>query len=124
MDDFTFYFVFGLQHILSLNALDHVLFLGVLTAGYTFRQWKKLALLVTAFTIGHCLTLALSVYELLQFPARLAEFFIPFTIVIAAAYNISRQKQNGGVFIYLMALVFGLIHGMGFAGTLRFMLAA
>ena len=124
MDDFTFYFGNGWNHIISIQALDHLLFLVALTAVYSIKNWKQLALLVTAFTIGHSLILALSVYDVLRFNTDWVEFLIPLSIVITCVYNLFISSPRRSIrFRYFMALVFGLVHGMGFANTLRFMLA-
>lgn len=124
MNDFTFYFRYGWEHIISRNALDHILFIGVLTAGYSLRDWKQVIILVTAFTIGHSLTLALSVYDLIRFNSKWVEFFIPVTIMFTALINLIRKRENQTLKLsYFVTLFFGLIHGMGFANTIRFMLS-
>lgn len=125
MSDFTFYFKLGWEHIMSWDALDHLLFIGALAAIYLLKDWKQVLILVTAFTIGHSLTLVLSVLDVFRFPANWVEFLIPCTIVITAISNLF-QKQFTARSIrinYFLALIFGLIHGMGFANTIRFMLA-
>src|SRR5688572_3719407 len=98
MNDFTFYFRYGWEHIISINALDHILFIVALTAIYAPRDWKKVVILVTAFTIGHSLTLALSVYDIVRFNSKWVEFLIPVTIVITAVTNL---LQRGKRFINL-----------------------
>ena len=125
MQDFIFYLNLGWEHIISLDALDHQLFVLVLVAVYTYYDWRKILVLVTAFTIGHSITLALSVLDIVRLPANWVEFLIPLTILITAADNIfMRNKQNSLMKLnYYLALFFGLIHGMGFANTARMMLA-
>ncbi len=125
MQDFGFYFRLGWEHIISSNALDHQLFIAALVAIYTLKDWKHVLVLVTAFTIGHSLTLALSVMDIVRFPSRWVEFLIPCTIVITAISNLFQRKftYRSIRINYFLALFFGLIHGMGFANTLRFMLA-
>jgi HupE / UreJ protein len=125
MNDFTFFFDLGWKHIISADALDHQLFILALTAIYLKDNWKQVLILVTAFTIGHSLTLALSAYDIIRFSSKWVEFLIPLSIVITAALNLfqkdfelSSLKKN-----YVLALVFGLVHGLGFANTIRFMLA-
>ena len=127
MNDFNLFFGIGIDHILNTGALDHLLFIMVLCAVYLVTDWKKLLVLITAFTIGHSLTLALSVYDVVRFNSAWVEFLIPLTIVLTALYNLSmsgkaipRQKIQIN---YLLALFFGLVHGMGFANNIRFMLA-
>ena len=125
MSDFSFYFELGWEHIMSWDALDHLLFIAVLSAIYLLSDWKQVLILVTAFTIGHSLTLALSVLDIIRFPADWVEFLIPCTIVFTAVANLfQHQFSKRTIRInYLLALVFGLVHGMGFANTIRFMLA-
>jgi hypothetical protein len=125
MSDFAFYFGLGWHHIISADALDHQLFILALAAVYTFTDLKKVLILVTAFTIGHSLTLALSVLDIIRFPGNWVEFLIPCTIFITALNNIIQiDKQGLSTKInYYLALFFGLIHGMGFANSVRIMLA-
>ncbi|MEX1202424.1 MAG: HupE/UreJ family protein [Ferruginibacter sp.] len=125
MNDFTIFFELGWKHIISTDALDHQLFILALTAIYLKDNWKQVLILVTAFTIGHSLTLALSAYDIIRFSSTWVEFLIPLSIVITAALNFfqkdfekSSLRKN-----YVLALLFGLIHGLGFANTIRFMLA-
>ena len=125
MSDFVFYFGLGWKHIISAGALDHQLFILALASVYTFKNIKQVLILVTAFTIGHSLTLALSVLDVIRFSSRWVEFLIPCTIFVTALSNILRvDKKNGSAKLnYYLALGFGLIHGMGFANAIRIMLA-
>ncbi len=125
MSDFKFYFGLGWENIMSWDALDHLLFIAALAAIYLLKDWKQVLILVTAFTIGHSLTLALSVMDVFRFPAEWVEFLIPCTIVITAISNLFQKKftPKSIRINYFLALFFGLIHGMGFANTIRFMLA-
>ncbi|HJY21510.1 MAG TPA: HupE/UreJ family protein, partial [Hanamia sp.] len=115
MDEISFYFSIGWQHIISVNALDHILFVTVLSAIYIFKDWKKVLILVTAFTIGHSVTLALSVYDVIRINNNLVEFLIPVTILITAVFNFFQKdfSHNSLELNYFFALFFGLIHGMG-----------
>jgi hypothetical protein len=126
MGDFGFYFGMGWDHIMSWDALDHLLFIAVLCAVYRVEQWKRVAVLVTAFTIGHSLTLALAAKELLVVPSDLVEFLIPCTIVLTALGNLFlfRGDAHRGRIAYIIAAVFGLVHGLGFANTLRMVIAS
>lgn len=119
------YFKEGWNHIISKDALDHQLFILVLAAMYTIKDWKQVLILVTAFTIGHSITLALSTLNIIQVPTEWVEFLIPCTIVFTALYNFFSKDFNPKRirWNYGLALFFGLIHGLGFANTLRFMLA-
>ncbi len=126
MEDVELYFSLGWQHIISWESLDHILFITALAAIYILKDWKKVLILVTAFTIGHSLTLALSVYDVIRFSSKWIEFLIPCTIIATAVFNFFLKdftfkslRLN-----YFLALFFGLIHGMGFANSIRFMLAS
>ncbi|RYY66287.1 MAG: HupE/UreJ family protein [Chitinophagaceae bacterium] len=124
MSDFGFYFRLGWEHIMSIDALDHLLFVWVLAAIYLLRDWRQVLVLVTAFTIGHSITLALSTLDIVEVPSAWTEFLIPCTIVFTAASNLFRRHFEPRYLRinYVLALFFGLIHGLGFANTLRFML--
>lgn len=121
MQDFLFYLKLGWEHIISLDALDHQLFVLVLVAVYSYSDWKKILWLVTAFTIGHSATLALSVLDIVRVPSDWVEFLIPLTIFITALDNIlmRNKPKNLMKMNYYLALIFGLIHGLGFANTAR-----
>ena len=125
MNAFTFYFPMGWEHIISVDALDHQLFIIALAALYTWSDWKKVLILVTAFTVGHSVTLLLSVLDWIRLDSKWVEFLIPLTIMITAALNLFQhnQKQTTSIRTYGLALFFGFIHGMGFANSIRFMLA-
>lgn len=125
MDDFGFYFSLGWHHIISWDALDHILFIIALAAVYTLPDWKQVLVLVTAFTIGHSITLALSVTEVIRFSEKWVEFLIPCTIVATAVSNLFQHAftRTSVRLNYYLALFFGLVHGMGFANTIRFILA-
>lgn len=125
MQDFGFYFGLGWEHIISLDALDHQLFIAALAAIYLLKDWKQVLILVTAFTIGHSLTLALSVLDIIRFNSNWVEFLIPCTIVITAITNLFQKKftPRSIRINYFIALFFGLVHGMGFANSIRVMLA-
>ncbi|GAB0155391.1 HupE/UreJ family protein [Chryseobacterium sp. Alg-005] len=125
MQDFLFYLNLGWEHIISLDALDHQLFVLALIAVYSYQDWKKILILVTAFTIGHSITLALSILDVFRVPSDWVEFLIPLTIVLTSFDNIvmKNKKQTLMRANYYLALIFGLIHGMGFANTARVMIA-
>jgi hypothetical protein len=115
MSEFELYFELGKDHILDYrNGYDHIMFVAALCTMYMVRDWKKLLILVTAFTIGHSVTLALATLEIIKVNQPLIEFLIPVTILITAGSNIFRSYTN-----YAYALFFGLIHGMGFSNYLR-----
>ena len=125
MQDFLFYLNLGWEHIISLDALDHQLFVLALIAIYSYSDWKKILVLITAFTIGHSVTLALSILDIVRLPSDWVEFLIPLTIFLTALGNIlmKNKKQSGNKTNYYLALFFGLIHGLGFANTARVMIA-
>lgn len=125
MTSFELYFKLGLQHILDLQGFDHILFILSLCAVYVARDWVKILLLVTAFTLGHSLTLALATFEVIQIRSEVIEFLIPVTIAFTALLTLIKPKPNSGKGIqlnYLLALFFGLIHGLGFSNYLRSLL--
>ena len=126
MSDFGFFFKLGWEHIISKEALDHQLFILALAAIYLLKDWKQVLILVTAFTIGHSITLALSVFDIIRFSAKWVEFLIPCTIVFTATINLFQKSftPRSVRINYFLALFFGLIHGMGFANSIRFMLAS
>jgi hypothetical protein len=125
MNDFWLYFQIGFHHIADIRGIDHILFIVALCIRYQFTDWKKLLLLVTAFTIGHSITLALSVFEILNYSMSWIEFLIPVTIVLTAFSNVFVKKfvfKAKFPLIYFLALFFGLIHGMGFSNYLKSLL--
>jgi len=126
MKDFIFYFKIGWEHILSWDATDHLYFITALAIVYTFQDWKKVLVLVTAFTIGHALTLYACALDVFRFSVDWVEFAIPCTIVITAASNllVKQEKKTKGILQYLLALGFGLVHGMGYANYIRMMLSS
>lgn len=125
MNDFRFYFGLGWQHIITIEALDHILFIAALAAIYMLKDWRQVLLLVTAFTIGHTVTLVLSTKEWVVAADSLVEFLIPCTIVVTAISNLfqTRFTPRSIRINYALALFFGLIHGLAFANTLRMILA-
>jgi hypothetical protein len=122
MQDFKLYFQLGTEHILTREALDHILFVTALCLRYLIKDWKKVVILVTAFTIGHSVTLALSAFQLVHFSTKWIEFLIPITIVATAINNLIQKNANVNQpaklpLIYFFALFFGLIHGLAYANT-------
>ncbi len=117
---FSTYFELGFDHILDIKAYDHILFIVALCAIYTLSQWREILILVTAFTIGHCITLVLSGLKLVSVNADLIEFLIPLTIIITAGFNVLKKKSERRVrWNYILALFFGLIHGLGFSNYFK-----
>jgi hypothetical protein len=125
---FGLYFGLGREHILDLQGYDHILFVVALCAVYLLREWKQILILVTAFTVGHSVTLALATLNLVTVNSAWVEFFIPLTIFTTAVFNIFRVEKSGGnntrglQLNYVFALFFGLIHGLGFSNFLRSLL--
>lgn len=126
MNQFHLYFKLGFQHILDLAGFDHILFVISLCVIYLMRDWRKILILVTAFTIGHSLTLALATLKVVKVNTELVEFLIPVTIALTCLTNIFRPKPAGGTgyvqLNYALALFFGLIHGLGFSNYLSALL--
>lgn len=124
MDEFVMYFQLGWQHIVAWDGFDHILFIMALCAIYLLKDWRKVIVLVTAFTIGHSITLALSVLSFVHVPGSLIEFLIPVTILVTALANILRKEAlpERTRLNYFLALFFGLIHGLGFSNYLKSLL--
>lgn len=125
MNDFGLYFELGYQHIADLRGIDHILFVMALCLRYQFADWRKILVLITAFTIGHSITLAMSVFNLLDYPVKWIEFLIPVTIMVTAISNVFVKKfvyKTRFPVIYFFALFFGLIHGLGFSNYLKSLL--
>ena len=126
MTTFGLYLSLGIDHIADFAGYDHILFLMALCAVYNLKQWAKVLILVTAFTLGHTLTLALATLDLVRISTNLIEFLIPVTIVITALMNIMQRSQAADTVFhrvkYAIALFFGLIHGLGFSNYLRSLL--
>jgi hypothetical protein len=119
MSEFWVYFQIGLHHVLDIQAYDHVLFLMALVIPFTFKDWKKIILSVTLFTLGHTTALVFSVYKILVVKASFIEFLIPITILLTAIYNlasIGKSNKKGNInWVFLITLFFGIIHGFGFS---------
>ncbi len=123
MSQFWIYFQIGLKHVLDINAYDHVLFLIALTVPYLFKDWKRIFLLVSLFTIGHTLALILSVYGIIAIKVNIVEFLIPITILVTALYHLftaGKTSKNDGVnLVFFITLFFGIIHGLGFSNYFK-----
>jgi hypothetical protein len=121
---FKVYLQLGFEHISDLSAYDHILFITVLCAIYRLSQWKHILILVTAFTLGHTLTLALSALQIVNISSQLIEFLIPVTIFATAIFNVTIADSNKskGIYQYMLTLFFGLIHGLGFSNYFRSLL--
>jgi hypothetical protein len=124
MTDFSLYFQLGWQHICNWEGYDHILFVTVLCGTYLLADWRKVLVLVTAFTIGHSITLVLSVLDVVHVNTSLIEFLIPVTIVFTSLINILNKRRTLTTMRlnYSLALFFGLVHGMGFSSYLKSLL--
>jgi hypothetical protein len=119
MSEFWIYFQIGLKHVLDIHAYDHVLFLIALAIPFSFKDWKRVVLLVTLFTIGHTMALMLSVFGIIAIKVNVVELLIPITILITALFNLftagkSSKKESINV-VFFITLFFGIIHGLGFS---------
>lgn len=127
MGTFQLYLTLGLQHIADLKGYDHILFIVVLCAVYQLRHWKKILILVTAFTIGHSSSLVLATFSIIRISGDWIEFLIPVTILLTAIGNMLQKKESYSIshhkFKYFLALFFGLIHGLGFSNYLKALLS-
>lgn len=127
MNDFLLWFEIGAEHIADLKAYDHILFLLALFIPFEIANWKPLLLLITAFTIGHSITLIISTFNILSIPTPFVEFLIPVTIVTTCVQNLRNMKTNAvkvNLGNYLTVLFFGFIHGMGFSVLLKSLLGS
>jgi HupE/UreJ protein len=119
MSEFWSYFQIGLRHVLDISAYDHVLFLIALTVPYAFKDWKRVLILVSLFTLGHTLSLILSVYGMVAVNPGLVEFMIPITILVTALFHLftagKSSKTESISIIGFITLFFGIIHGLGFS---------
>jgi len=125
----AYHFMEGMKHITDFNGYDHLVFLLALCAVYDFSQWKRVLILVTAFTIGHSLTLISAGLDIVVIPSHVAEFLIPCTILLTALFNLRETKEPrnirpgklrpGGKLKYFVTLLFGMIHGFGFSNYFR-----
>jgi hypothetical protein len=125
LNDFNLWFITGIEHIADLQGYDHILFLLALCGVYEMKQWKNVLVLITAFTIGHSITLALSVTNAVSINSAIIEFLIPITIILTASYNLYtnyKNKKNNPKISYGAAVFFGFIHGMGFSYLLKSLL--
>lgn len=125
MQDFWLYFELGREHIADLAGYDHILFVLALCLRYVIADWRKILILITAFTIGHSITLALSVLNYVKISTAWIEFLIPVTIVVTAIANLWTKDfsfKTRFPVIYFLALFFGLIHGLGFSNYLKSLL--
>lgn len=129
MSDFEIYLTLGFQHIIDIRGYDHILFIIAICAIYRLKDWKKVAFLVTAFTIGHSITLALATLNIITYSTKLIELLIPITIVLTCLINFfhkssqyTYETETSSSFRYPVAMIFGLIHGMGFSNYLKSLL--
>ncbi len=123
MSEFWLYVKLGFSHVLDWSAYDHILFLIVLTVGYTFDNWKRILALVTFFTLGHTISLFLATYNVVSVNSKLVEFLIPLTILATALFAVFTAKNTSkdgkmGV-LYGATIFFGLIHGLGFSSYFK-----
>ena len=126
MNNFSSFFSNGWEHIVDINAYDHLLFVMTLCAAFKLKEWKQILIIITAFTIGHSGTLILSSLDIIPTNPKLIDLLIPFTIMITAIANIVNYEKEGRFsdtkIKYAIALGFGLVHGLAFASNFKFML--
>lgn len=126
MNDFRIWFSLGLDHLLEPGALDHILFLCLLSIQYSIKQWKHSLSLLIGFTIGHSLSMLISVMWKIAVPASLIELLIALSILITAFFSLTTFKQTAKKIqsILFIVVFFGTIHGLGFSLQLRSLLGA
>lgn len=127
MQDFLFYTELGLDHVLDVNAYDHILFLLALVIPFTFKNWVKVLWLATVFTVTHCLSLGLSAFGIVTVDVSLIEFLIPVTILLTALYNILKLRtsieEKSMAWHMIATAFFGLVHGFGFSNYFKMLVA-
>ena len=119
LESFWFNVQYGINHVLDIKGYDHILFLMVLAVPYVFKDWKRVLLLVSMFTLGHTLSLVLAAYGIVSVNGNLVEFLIPVTILVVAIYNVftagKKDRSTKVGLLFFTTLFFGLVHGLGFA---------
>lgn len=127
MENILFYIELGLNHVLDFAAYDHILFLAALSLPFTFKSWRSVLILATVFTIAHCFSLGLSVYDIITMDVGLIEFLIPVTILLTAVFNVLYMKTASGersILLHVLATAFfGLIHGFGFSNYFKMLMS-
>lgn len=123
LDNFWLNIQFGMNHILNFKTYTHILFLLVLTVPYAFKDWKRILILVTIFTLGHTVSLLLAFYGIVSIKGTLIAFLIPITILVVALYNVftagkKAPSEKVGI-LFLSTVFFGLIQGLSFASKLK-----
>ncbi len=112
----------GFGHVTDLNGYDHIVYLIALVAAYSYKEWKSIFILITAFTIGHSITLVLSGLQIFILDQRISEILVPCTIVLTALSTIFFNKKQSHLSRYAIALFFGLIHGVAFSNYFKVIL--
>jgi len=127
VENILFYIELGLNHVLDFAAYDHILFLAALSLPFTFKSWRSVLILATVFTIAHCFSLGLSVYDIITMDVGLIEFLIPVTILLTAVFNVLYMKTASGersILLHVLATAFfGLIHGFGFSNYFKMLMS-
>lgn len=128
MSVFQLYLNLGVDHIMDIHGYDHILFVITLCSVYHVKEWKRVLVLITAFTLGHSITLVLATLKIVNVSSGLIEFLIPLTIFVTALFNAVYRKDTVSRLMHLSkytaALFFGLIHGLGFSNYLRSLLGS
>ena len=127
MSPFQLYLPLGFKHIADLSAYDHLLFLVALCGMYSLKNWKHLLGLISAFSLGHTLTLTLSAFQIIRPNVEVVELLIPITILLTAIGNVAnldnrRMLPSQMSMKYVLTALFGLIHGMGFSNYFGFLI--
>ena len=120
LQSFLKFLELGLYHILNFDGYDHILFVIIVSVPFIFKDWKRLLILISVFTLGHTLSLILGVYDIVNLNVNVTEWLIPITIFFMAVYNIltaEKSKQRRPYLMYGIVLFFGLVHGLGFANA-------
>lgn len=132
LSEFLVFLRLGVEHIVDVRGYDHIMFIVALCAGYELRHWKVVLLLISAFTVGHSITLALATFQIVSVPTDLVEVLIPITILLTSLGNVVAMSSDPldktswrvSIFQYVVATGFGLVHGLGFSNFLRSLLGS
>ena len=121
MSTFILYFRLGYRHVLDIYGVDHMLFIIAIMSVFLLRDWRRALVLFLFYVIGSSISLSLAANEIIRVDINIIDYLIPVTILIAAVINIFKKPESytpRSIFRFAILLIFGLIHGFGFADYL------
>ncbi len=123
MSEFWIYFEIGVRHFLSRNAYEPFLFLMALSIPFAFKDWKKLLILATVFSVSFAIALLLSIYGMVLIKPELINIIIPLSIVVMALYQlftVGKGAKNGTISVLIfLTLFFGIVDGLKFSNQFK-----